>query len=91
LMLLLAMLQRFLVTPSLVSLGRLTDFIPATVPSVDRNKLRVIADCFIGVEAVKTAVGLVLATLLMTHKRRSNDAWDQINLVDKPNNRHVNR
>jgi len=89
-MLALVLVQLFLLTPALVSLGRLVDFLPANQPSGDRSRLWVLDGGYALMEALKLAVALLLGASLMRH-RRSGDAREELDMIDKPNHRHVNR
>jgi hypothetical protein len=83
--------QRLLLTPAVISLGRLIDFVPPDAPSGDRTQFWVMHSWYWGVELVKWVLGLALAARLISHRRgRSADARQKIDLVDKANHRHVN-
>ena len=84
--------QRFFMTPELSSLGRTFDFIPADVPSVERNRFWMLHSMYTGSEVLKFGLGLVLGARLIFHReRRSMDAGHQFDMIDKPNHRHINR
>ena len=83
--------QRFMLTPAMISLGRLIDFVPPDAPSGDRTQFWVMHSWYWGVELVKWVLGLALGARLIAHRRgRSGDARQQFNLVDKANHGHVN-
>jgi hypothetical protein len=85
------LIQRFMLTPEMTSLGRLLDFVPPGAPSSDRTEFWVMHSGYWGVELVKWVLGLALAVRLILHRRgRSGDARQQFNLVDKANHGHVN-
>lgn len=91
-MFLIVVAQRFLITPELSSLGRTFDFIPADVPSVERNRFWMLHSLYTGSEILKWGLGLVLGARLVFHReRRSLDPGHEFDVVDKANHRHVNR
>jgi hypothetical protein len=74
LMLLIAVLQRFVLTPEIVILGRVIDFVPATQPSPERSRFWIMHATYSSVEVVKWGLGVVLtAKLLFRRKRRAED------------------
>jgi hypothetical protein len=92
LLLAIVILQRFFLTPMMVSLGRLIDFIPESARSPDRVKFQVLHMGYAGFEAFKCLVCLLLSgKLLMRSRRKSSQAAGDIDVVDKTYNRHVNR
>ena len=91
-MLLIVALQRFLLTPQIVSLGRQIDFIPPDVSSPSRSRFWVLHGAYTGVELLKWVLGLTLAAKLCFQlSPRSGEAGQEFDLVDKANHRHVNR
>lgn len=83
--------QRVLLTPAVISLGRMIDFLPPDAPSRVRTQFSVLHGFYWGVELVKWVLGLALAARLISHRsRRSGNARQEFNLVDKANHRHVN-
>jgi hypothetical protein len=91
-MLVIVALQRFLLTPQIVSLGREIDFIPAGVASPARNRFWVLHGAYTGVELLKWVLGLTLAAKLCFRARPpSGEAGQEFDLIDKANHRHVNR
>jgi hypothetical protein len=84
--------QRFLLTPMIVSLGRLIDFVPPGLRSPERIKFGVLHSGYAGLEIAKCALGLLLAGKLMIRSRhRSSQSGGNIDMVDKAYHRHVNR
>ena len=84
------LVQRFLLTPGMISLGRMIDFVPPNALSGERIQLWVLDSWYWGVELMKLVLGLVLAARLIARRsRRSGHARQQLNLVDKANHRHV--
>jgi hypothetical protein len=85
------LVQRFLLTPGIISLGRVIDFVPAGAPSGERTQFWVLHTWYWGVEVVKWILGLALAARLIARRsRRSGNARQEFNMVDKANHRHVN-
>jgi hypothetical protein len=83
--------QRFILTPAIVSLGRLIDFDPPGASSGDRTQFWVIDSWYWGVELGKWVLGLALAARLISHRSgRSGNARQEFNMVDKANHGHVN-
>ena len=69
LMLLSALVQRFGLTPEIVVLGRIIDFIPQ--PSPERTRFGMLHGIYVGVELFKWAVGFVLTMKLLLRRRRA--------------------
>jgi hypothetical protein len=85
------LVQRLLLTPATISLGRMIDFAAANALPGERARFWVLNSWYWGVELVKWALGLVLAVRLIAHRSaRSRNARQQVNMVDKANYRHVN-
>jgi hypothetical protein len=84
--------QRFLLTPGMISLGRMIDFAPPPALPGERTQFWLLHSWYWGLELLKWALGLALAARLIAHRsRRSGNARQKVNLVDKANYRHVNR
>jgi hypothetical protein len=84
-------IQRALLTPAIVSLGRLIDFVPPDTSSGEGTQFWVMHTWYWGVELGKWSLCLALAARLISHRQgRSGNARKEINLVDKANHRHVN-
>jgi len=84
------LVQRFMLTPGMISLGRLIDFVPPEAPSGERTQFWVLHSWYGAVELGKSALGLVLAARLISHhSARSGNARQEFNMVDKANHRHV--
>jgi hypothetical protein len=91
LLVLLVALQRFLVTPELNGLGRLLDFVPESTPSPFRSRFGVLGYTYLGMDIGKGVAQLGLAALVMSRsRRRSGNSWRKVNVIDKPDDRHVN-
>jgi hypothetical protein len=82
--------ERFMLTPAMISIGRMIDFVPSDTPSGDRTQFWVLHSWYWGVELAKLILGLTLAARLITrHSGRSGDARQEFNMIDKANHRHV--
>jgi hypothetical protein len=91
-MLLIVVLQRFLLTPQIVSLGREIDFIPPEVSSPTRSRFWVLHGAYSGVELLKWVLGLTLAArLCFKQSPRSGEARQEFDLIDKADHSHINR
>jgi len=84
--------QRSMLTPAMISLGRLIDYAPPDALSGERTQFWVMDSWYWGVELVKWVLGLALCTRLIAqrNRRRSGDSRQQLDVVDKANHRHVN-
>ena len=65
------LVQRFLLTPGMISLGRMIDFVPPDAPSGERTQFWVLHSWYWGVELVKWVLGLALAARLISHRQRA--------------------
>jgi hypothetical protein len=85
--------QRFMLTPEMISLGRMFDFVPPDAPSGERTQFWVLDSWYFGVELGKWVLGLALAARLISQPRgrRSGDVRQEFDVVDKANHRHVDR
>jgi hypothetical protein len=91
-LLLIVALQRFLLTPAMVSLGRMIDFVPPDTRSPERVRFYVLHSGYAGLEILKIILCLLLAGKLLVHTRRqSGHAAGDVDVVDKSYDRHVNR
>ena len=91
LMLVAVLVQRFLLTPGMISLGRMIDFAPPDAFSGEHTQFWVMHSWYWGVELAKWALGLALAARLITRRSgRSGNARQQFDMVDKANYRHIN-
>jgi len=89
----LVFLQRFLVTPELISYGRNLDFAPPNAPSNSRERFWLLHNGYLVLEALKWGAALLLAGRnIVAHRRESSEvALDEFDLIDKSNHGHVNR
>ena len=63
--------QRFLLTPGMISLGRMIDFAPPNALSGERTQFWVLHSWYWGVELAKWALGLALAARLICAPERA--------------------
>jgi hypothetical protein len=74
LMLLIALVQRLVLTPEIVILGRIIDFVPAAQPSAERVQFWMLHATYSSIEVLKWGLGLVLtARLLFRRKHKPED------------------
>jgi len=84
--------QTFGLGPQLDSLGRLTDFMSSDAASGYHARLLVMQGAYFGVEIGKWTLGAILAAILIGRRgTRSGDTWQQFNVINKANHRHVDR
>jgi hypothetical protein len=91
LLLVLVIAQRFFLTPMMVSLGRLVDFVPPNVRSGERVKFQVLHMGYAGMEVSKACLLLLLAGKLLVRTRRKSGQAAEVDVIDKSYHRHVNR
>jgi len=88
LMLLIVAVQHFGLTPNLY----LPDSILTGAPAVEHNRFWMLHTVYIALEILKWGLGLVLGARLVFHRpSRSGDAWQEFDVIDKANHRHINR
>jgi hypothetical protein len=86
-----ALVYRLLLTPAIISQGRLIDFVPPGIHSLERNRFQVMHAAYSSLEVSKWVLGLLLAGKLLVTRRRSHAAGDKLHMVDKADHRHVDR
>ena len=92
LLMVLLLAQRFVFTPELKTTGKLLDFANPLTMAGERSRFRVLHTCYIAIEIGKWLIQLVLAAVLITRRRsRSGNSRQKVNMVDKTDNRHINR
>ncbi|MFN7996471.1 MAG: hypothetical protein U0Q18_22860 [Bryobacteraceae bacterium] len=69
LMLLSALVQRFGLTPEIVALGRIIDFLPQ--PSPERTRFGMLHGVYVGLELFKWVVGWLLTLKLLFRRRKT--------------------
>jgi len=70
LMLLIAILQRFVLTPQMVVLGRIIDWVPVDQPSSERSRFWLLHNAFVGLELLNWMLGFLLTGKLLFRSRR---------------------
>ena len=86
--------QRFVLTPQINALGRVSDFAPPEVYIPGRRALPVVQSAYNIAELAKLGVAFLLTVWLLwgTGQRRSRaEVREDLNLVNKANYRHVDR
>jgi hypothetical protein len=94
LLLVCVLVQRFIVSPEIVSLGKATDFLSPAAGEGYRAKLLVMEGAYFGIEIGKWVLMVVLAGILIGRGRargRSNRSWNKFNVVDEADHGHVDR
>jgi hypothetical protein len=94
LLVVLVALQKFLLTPEVTALGRMIDFVPPEQETPERTRFWILHTAYTGVELGKWGVALFLtAQMVFSRKRsgRSRDSRRELNSIDKPDYRGVNR
>jgi len=74
LMLLIVIVQRFALTPQMVALGRVIDWVPRDQPSTERSTFWLMHNAYVGLELLNLALGLLLAGKLILRSRRKRVA-----------------
>ena len=88
LMCVLLLAERFYLTPEIVRLGRLIDFVPQAASSPERDLFWRFHGAYSGVELLKLALGFLLSGRLIFGR---NHAIAHVDVVDEADHRHVNR
>ncbi len=85
-------LERFLLTPEVLSLARIAGLAPSRASSAEEVRRMVLSSTHGGFEIAKWIVQVALAAVMVVpRRRRSGDAGDQFYVVDKADHGHVNR
>jgi len=84
----LLLVERLYLTPEIIRLGRIIDFIPQATPSQDRNIFWRFHGAYSGVELLKLALGFLLSGSFIFGRNR---VGHQVDLVDEADHRHINR
>ncbi|MFY9724178.1 MAG: hypothetical protein WB579_24695 [Bryobacteraceae bacterium] len=84
-------LERFLLTPEALSLERIAGFVPGGGSSGEAIRSTILSSTHQGLEIAKWLLQAALAALLILRRnRRSGDPGEQIHVVDKADDGHVN-
>ena len=91
-MVLTAAVQRFLITPELAAIENNLLLLSPEAGAARRDTFWMLHSGYYGLETLKLGLGLVLVGKYIASGRRSrlDDSGDDLDLVDKPNYRHVN-
>ena len=89
LMVILTGLERFGISSELGSIGKTLDYVPADAVNAERAKFWMLHSAYLGCEALKYGVGLVLLATVM-RRGRVVDPVNKFDMVDKAKHRHVN-
>ncbi len=89
-MLLVVAVSHWFLTPQMVALGRVLDFLPSGAPALEESRLRTLHNAYTVLEILKVGVGIVLGSLLVWRRTRRKGAPREVDAVDDANNRHVN-
>jgi hypothetical protein len=91
-MVLTAAVQRFLITPELAAIENNLLLLSPEAEAARRDTFWMLHSGYYGLETLKLGLGLVLVGKYIASGRRSrlDDSGDDLDLVDKPNYRHVN-
>ncbi len=88
-MLSLVMLTHFLITPRIIALGRLLDFMPSNTLALDEMRFQATHRVYGVVEAIKIVLGIVLSGVLVVHRSRRK-LREKIDVVNYADHSHVN-
>jgi hypothetical protein len=83
--------QKFYLTPQIVSLGRLIDFVPIAPQTPERARFWSLHGAYSSTEVLKWLLGLAVSGKLVLEGRRRSGAGDKLDRVDKADHRHINR
>lgn len=85
-------LQHWLMTPEIVRLGRMIDFLPAVKVSAARARFWNFHTAYSTTEVIKLVLGLLLTgRLLVRRRRRTPEVSDDFDAVDDADDGHVDR
>lgn len=76
-MLLIAILQRFALTPQMVFLGRIIDWVPVDQASPERSRFWLMHNAYVGLEVANWALGILLTGKLLLRGRRRGAAVEE--------------
>jgi hypothetical protein len=84
----LLLVERFYITPEIVRLGRLIDFLPQAASSPERDTFWRFHGAYSGVELLKLALGFFLSGRLIFWR---DSIGHKVDVVDETDHSHVNR
>ncbi len=80
--------ERFYMTPEIIRLGRLIDFVPPAASSPERDTFWRFHGAYSAVELLKLALGFLLAGRLIFGRKRIGN---QVDVVDEADHSHIDR
>ena len=89
LMVILTGVQRFGISPELGNVGKTLDYVASEVVNAERAKFWMLHSAYLGCEALKYGVGVVLLATVM-RRGAPVDPVNRLNMVDQAKHRHVN-
>ena len=88
LMFALLLAERFYMTPEIIRLGRIIDFVPPAISSPERDTFWRFHGAYSAVELLKLALGFLLAGRLIFGRERIGN---QVDVVDEADHSHIDR
>jgi hypothetical protein len=87
-----AIFKRAFLIPQLLGLGGLTDFVPANMALAERGQLDAARMGLLIVEGLELVTGTILAAILIGRQHgRSGLTLEEVDAINKADDRHVNR
>jgi hypothetical protein len=91
-MLVIVLVERFVLSGEMLSLGRMIDFVRPDLHSGERNKFWVLHNTYRLAELLKLGAGSMLATVLLAgNPRPLAHPRQQVHVVDKADHGHIDR
>jgi hypothetical protein len=84
----LLLVERFYLTPEIIRLGRIIDFVPQAISSPERDTFWRYHAAYSAVELLKLALGFLLSGRLIFGRERIGN---QVDVVDEADHSHVDR
>ena len=88
LMFALLLAERFYLTPEIIRLGRIIDFVPPAVSSPERDTFWRFHGAYSAVELLKLALGFLLSGRLIFGRKRIGN---QVDVIDEADHSHIDR
>jgi hypothetical protein len=83
--------QRFFTTPQILYLSAQMDFVHAGVATPERNQLVAAQSAFTSIEIFKMLAILGLSVYMLARTRRLRHSWNQVDVINESDHRHVDR
>lgn len=83
--------QKVVLTPNIVTLGRAIDFLAPDAPSAERTRFWLFHSAYSATEVAKWMLSLLLAAKFIFRSRRSGHTRREVDMVDEADDSHVNR